>query len=199
MANNKDRQARLKQRHGIVATSCAAFVVGMVGLAYAAVPLYQLFCQVTGYGGTTQVAQASSTKVLEREITIRFDANTSRDLGWRFKPVQKQVTLKVGENGLAFFEATNLTSKKLAGTATFNVTPQIAGGYFVKTDCFCFTKQVLKPGERTDMPVSFFIDPAIIDAPDLKHVNTITLSYTFFPLRETASLQQENQAGRPRE
>lgn len=178
------------RRNTIVAASCVAGVVGMIGLAYASVPLYRIFCQVTGYGGTTQVAESASTKVLERTITVRFDANTSRGLAWKFKPVQKQITLKIGENGLAFFEATNLTARKIAGTATFNVTPQAVGSYFNKTACFCFTEQVLKPGERVDMPVAFFIDPAIVDDPNLKTVDTITLSYTFFPLRKSASLKK---------
>jgi len=199
MVETKDKQSRVNRRHGIVASSCVAFTFAMVGLAYAAVPLYQIFCQVTGYGGTTQVALAASTKVLERTMTVRFDANTSRDLPWKFKPAQKQVTLKIGENGLAFFEASNLTGKKLRGTATFNVTPQSAGSYFVKTDCFCFTEQVLKPGERTDMPVAFFIDPAIVDDPNLKSVDTITLSYTFFPLRKSAGLEKASQAAQANE
>lgn len=187
--NEADTQQTLKQRHKRVAGACLFCVAAMVGLAYASVPLYTLFCQVTGYGGTTKIAENKSETVIDRKMTIRFDANVSRDLTWRFRPVQKQVTVKIGENSLAFYEAVNPTKHQLAGTATFNVTPQAAGAYFNKTDCFCFTEQVLNPGQRADMPVAFFVDPAIADDPNLKSVDTITLSYTFFPLPKSAELR----------
>jgi len=171
---------RQQRRNGIVALSAAAVVVGMVGLAFASVPLYRLFCQVTGYGGTTQVAEALPASVGERSITVRFNADTAGGMPWSFRPAQRQVTLKVGEQGLAFYTASNPTGRRVAGTATFNVTPLKAGPYFTKIDCFCFIEQVLAPGESVDMPVAFFVDPAIEDDPNLKEVTTITLSYTFF-------------------
>jgi cytochrome c oxidase assembly protein subunit 11 len=155
-------------------------VAGMVGLAYASVPLYDLFCRVTGYGGTTQQANIAPEKILERKMVIEFDANTSRGMPWDFKPVQHKMTMKVGETGIAYYEAYNPTDKVIKGTATFNVTPQKVGQYFNKIDCFCFTEQVLKPGERVDMPVTFFVDPEIADDPNAKEVKVITLSYTFF-------------------
>lgn len=154
--------------------------VGMLGLAYASVPLYDLFCRVTGYGGTTQQADVAPTEVLDRQMTIHFDSNTGKDMPWRFKPVKKTVTLKVGETGIAFYEAYNPTDKAITGTAAFNVTPQKIGQYFTKIDCFCFTEQTLKPGERVDMPVTFFVDPEIAQDINAKDVETITLSYTFF-------------------
>ena len=158
----------------------ASVVVGMVGLAYASVPLYDLFCRVTGYGGTTQQADIAPDVILDRDITIEFDANTSREMPWDFKPVKHKITMKVGETGLAFYEAYNPTNRAIKGTATFNVTPQKVGQYFTKIDCFCFTEQVLQPGERVDMPVTFFVDPEIDDDPNAKEVTVITLSYTFF-------------------
>lgn len=158
----------------------ASVVVGMVGLAYASVPLYDLFCRVTGYGGTTQQAEIAPDVILDRDITIEFDANTSREMPWDFKPVKHKITMKVGETGLAFYEAYNPTNRAIKGTATFNVTPQKVGQYFTKIDCFCFTEQVLQPGERVDMPVTFFVDPEIDDDPNAKEVTVITLSYTFF-------------------
>ncbi|MDF2365768.1 cytochrome c oxidase assembly protein [Sneathiella sp.] len=158
----------------------ASVVVGMVGLAYASVPLYDLFCRVTGYGGTTQQADIAPDVILDRDITIEFDANTSREMPWDFKPVKHKMTMKVGETGLAFYEAYNPTNRAIKGTATFNVTPQKVGQYFTKIDCFCFTEQVLQPGERVDMPVTFFVDPEIDNDPNAKEVTVITLSYTFF-------------------
>ncbi len=181
----KDKQkAGLDKRNTRVAMAASLVVVLMVGMSYAAVPLYRIFCQVTGYGGTPQVADAGSSVVLDRQITIRFDANTARNLGWTFKPAQGPVTLKVGESGLAFYQAHNDTDRRLSGTATFNVTPVQAGAYFNKIDCFCFSEQTLEPGETAQMPVSFFVDPTIVDEPELDSVDTITLSYTFFPSGE---------------
>lgn len=153
---------------------------GMLGMAYAAVPLYQLFCQVTGFGGTTQIAETTSGTVIERRITVRFSANTHREMPWEFRPVQSSQELKIGEQALAFFEAVNHTDKILTGTATFNVTPHKAGPYFVKIECFCFTEQTLQPGQRVDMPVTYYIDPEIANDPNLDEVTEVTLSYTFF-------------------
>jgi cytochrome c oxidase assembly protein subunit 11 len=156
----------------------------MVGLSFAAVPLYKLFCQVTGYAGTTQRADAAPTTVLDREILLRFDATVSTDLPWTFHPVQHTMRLKIGENSLGFYKAANNSSAPVTGTATFNVTPEIAGAYFNKIECFCFTEQTLQPGQSVDMPVSFFIDPAIADDPDAKDLREITLSYTFFKINK---------------
>jgi cytochrome c oxidase assembly protein subunit 11 len=172
------RQARNANRR--LAVGLALFTAAMVGLSFAAVPLYRIFCQVTGYGGTTQKADVPSARVLDRKITVRFDASISSDLGWTFRPVQREVEIKIGENKLAFYEAFNTTDAPLTGTATFNVTPEIAGGYFNKIACFCFVEQTLQPGQRVDMPVSFFIDPAIMDDPDARRIEEIVLSYTFF-------------------
>lgn len=172
----KETQTKSKR----LALVLVSVVAGMVGLAYASVPLYDLFCRVTGYGGTTQQASMAPDVVLDRVMTIEFDANTSRGMPWDFKPVQHKVILRVGETGLAFYEAHNPTDKVIRGTATFNVTPQKVGQYFTKIDCFCFTEQVLKPGERVDMPVTFFVDPEIDLDPNAKEVTVITLSYTFF-------------------
>jgi cytochrome c oxidase assembly protein subunit 11 len=164
----------------------------MVGLAFASVPLYRLFCQVTGYGGTTQVAEAAPEQVSERRITVRFNADVNPKLPWNFEPLERAVTLRVGEPGLAFYRAANLTDRPLSGTATFNVTPLKAGQYFNKTQCFCFDEQRLEAGEAVEMGVSFFIDPAILEDRNLDDVTTVTLSYTFF-----RSLDEEADAPSP--
>jgi len=169
------------RRNQTVAIVVGAVVAGMVGLSYAAVPLYQLFCQVTGYAGTTQVAKTSSDiPVLERRITVTFDANVAPDLAWTFKPVQKNLTVQVGKETLAFYEARNDTAEVITGTATFNVTPYKIGQYFAKVDCFCFTEQTLQPGQVVSMPVSFFIDPEITKDKNAYDIHDIILSYTFF-------------------
>ena len=141
-----------------------------------------MFCQVTGYGGTTQRIEQMSDTILDKKITVRFDANTSDGLAWQFKPVQREVTMNIGETKLIHYEAINKLDKPSAGRAAFNVTPQAAGAYFNKVECFCFTDTVLKPGEDMQMPVVFFVDPDIVNSEELKGVNTITLSYTFFPI-----------------
>ncbi len=181
-SNRKTALTPARGRHRIVALALAGVVAGMLGLSYAAVPLYRIFCQVTGYGGTTQKAKAAPGTVVDRKITVRFDANLAHGMPWAFKPAQQGLTVKLGESALAFYEAENLTSKPLRGTATFNVTPEAAGSYFNKIECFCFTEQRLEPGERVDMPVSFFIDPEILKDQDAKEITEITLSYTFFPV-----------------
>ena len=152
----------------------------MIGAAYASVPLYQLFCRVTGYGGTTQVAEVAPVTVGERIFKIRFNADVDPKLPWAFQPVQREMTVRVGETGLALFHARNLSGRTRVGTAAFNVTPLKAGQYFNKVQCFCFTEQQLAAGAEADMPVSFFVDPAIDEDPNLREVKTITLSYTFF-------------------
>ena len=184
MSLAETRQEQNGRRNRNLALVCVAVVAGMVGMSYAAVPLYQLFCQVTGYGGTTQAADAAPDIVLDRKMTVRFDSNVSPHLPWRFHAAQGPVTLKVGETGLAFYRAENLSDRTIKGTAAFNVTPPQAGRYFTKIDCFCFTEQTLLPGESVDMPVTFFVDPSIADDPNLDSVTTITLSYTFFPMED---------------
>jgi cytochrome c oxidase assembly protein subunit 11 len=159
--------------------SLLMIVAGMSGLAAASPPLYRIFCQVTGFGGTTMRAQALPDQINERVITVRFDANVA-DIPWAFQPEVRAVPVRIGENGLISYRATNKGPVAITGTATFNVTPEIAGGYFNKLACFCFTDQRLEPGESIEMPVSFFVDPAILKDRNLDGVNTITLSYTFF-------------------
>jgi cytochrome c oxidase assembly protein subunit 11 len=157
-------------------------VVLMGGLAWASVPFYSWFCAVTGFGGVTQTAEAGSSTVLDQEITVRFDGTVDSALPWQFKPVVRTMKLKIGEDGLAFYEAYNPTDHPIAGQAAYNVTPYEAGGFFNKVQCFCFTEQVLMPGERVQMPVSFFVDPAIVDDRDAKYIHEITLSYTFYQI-----------------
>ncbi|MEM9031009.1 MAG: cytochrome c oxidase assembly protein [Pseudomonadota bacterium] len=151
----------------------------MGGLAWASVPLYDLFCRVTGYGGATGVAETGSDEILERTITVKFDASLARDMPWEFTPVVREMDIRIGETGLAFYEAYNPTDEPVAGTASYNVTPYAAGGYFTKIACFCFELQVLGPGERVQMPVSFYVDPEIVDDPEGRFAQHITLSYTF--------------------
>jgi len=159
----------------------AVVVVGMIGLSYAAVPAYRLFCQVTGFGGTTQVAEEMPVdQILDRTVRIRFTASTNRDMPWDFAPEANEVSLKIGEPGFITYSATNPTSLPITGTATFNVSPLKAGAYFNKVQCFCFQEQTLTPGQEMAMPVYFFVDPAIADDPNLDDVDVITLSYTFF-------------------
>lgn len=160
-----------------------AVAIGMAGLSFAAVPLYDLFCRVTGYGGTTQIDREGGPRaLLERRMTIRFSANISGDLPWSFEPEVRTIDVRVGADALAFYRAENLAPTPTTGTATFNVTPAKAGQYFVKMDCFCFVEQRLGAGESADMPVSFYVDPKISEDPNLDDVTTITLSYTFFPV-----------------
>jgi len=174
----------LHKRHGFVGLALALVVVGMLGLSAAAVPLYRMFCQVTGYGGTTQRAKLAPEQASKEMITVRFDANVSRDLDWKFTPVQRSVNIHIGEEKLIFYKAENNSDKPVVGTATFNVTPEVAGKYFKKIQCFCFTEQTLEPGEKADMSVSFFIDPGILSDPNTKSVSEITLSYTFFEKKQ---------------
>ncbi len=156
-------------------------VVGiMVGLAFASVPLYRLFCQVTGFGGTPQTVTATSDQVYDREITIRLDANTDPDLPWAFKPVKSTQVARVGENLISHYTAKNLSDQALTGMALYNVTPEKAGAYFHKVQCFCFDQQTLQAGQEMDMPVLFYLDPELLDDKDMDGVDEITLSYTFF-------------------
>lgn len=176
MGAGKNRQ----RRNRLTALIAGGVVVGMVGMAFAAVPLYEIFCQVTGFGGTTQRADVVPNEALDRTVTVQFDSNIADDLAWDFRPAQRRVEVKVGEPAEIYYVATNLSDAPLTGTATFNVTPETVGGYFMKVQCFCFTQQTLAAGESIEMPVLFYVDPSIADDPNLDYVDTITLSYTFF-------------------
>ena len=176
MSNDTDP----KRRHSILALSLVGLVAGMVGLSFASVPLYRMFCQVTGYGGTPQRAEKAPGEVLDRTITIRFDGNVDHSLPWTFAPVQQTMDVKIGETALAFFKASNNSSVPMSGRAIFNVAPELAGRYFTKIECFCFKQQTLAAGQTVEMPVTFFVDPKIVDDEDTKDISEITLSYTFY-------------------
>jgi cytochrome c oxidase assembly protein subunit 11 len=171
----------LQGRHRAVAVWCAVVVAAMVGAAYAAVPLYRLFCETTGFDGTPRIASKPSDTVLDKMVTIRFDANVAPGLPWRFEPVQTTTKVKVGETTLAFYRATNTSDRPVWGMATFNVFPEQVAPFFNKLQCFCFTEQLLQPGESVEMPVSFFVDPQMVADKDAFWVEHITLSYTFYP------------------
>jgi cytochrome c oxidase assembly protein subunit 11 len=170
-------------------------IAGMLGLTAASVPLYRLFCQVTGYGGTTQRAEQAPDQISDRTIKVRFNAEVAQGIPWSFEPEQREIEIRIGEQQLAFYRARNNGERPIVGTATFNVTPNKAGFYFSKIDCFCFTEQVLQPGESADLPVSFFVDPAILDDPETQDVRSITLSYTFFMREGGADDTGEASAG----
>lgn len=186
MSQSSNDTAAADRRKARVAMACAGIVAVMTGLSFAAVPLYQMFCQVTGYGGTTQRAERPSSQTVERSVEVLFDANVN-NLKWVFEPVQRSVTVKLGENALAFYRATNTTDRPLTGTAAFNVDPPAAGIHFQKVECFCFKEQTLQPGESIEMPVAFFVDPALANDKDARHIGRIVLSYTFYPSGETKS------------
>ncbi|MBT8454580.1 MAG: cytochrome c oxidase assembly protein [Alphaproteobacteria bacterium] len=175
-------------------------VLFMGSLAWASVPLYDLFCRVTGYGGATGVADAGSDEILDQTIKIRFDASLERGMPWEFKPVEREMEIRIGETGLAFYEAYNPTDEPIAGTASYNVAPYATGAFFDKIDCFCFELQVLQPGERVLMPVTFYVDPDIVNDREAKYANHITLSYTFHVTdmpepEEQASLSPQTRTG----
>ena len=185
---------RRNQRVGAIMGLVA---VGMLGMAYAAVPLYQMFCQATGYGGTTQRVTKPSDKILDRVVTVRFDANVN-GISWNFEPVLRKVDVRIGENTLAFYRATNTSDRPLVGTSSFNVSPDIVGSFFNKMECFCFQEQRLEPGESVEMPVSFFVDPAIMKDLDGAKVRNITLSYTFFPVDKPKAAKSADSTARPK-
>jgi len=164
-------------------------VVTMGALAWAAVPFYDWFCRVTGYGGTTNVAEQSSDVILDEKVRVRFDANVDPNMGWTFRPMQRDMQLRIGENAIAFYEAINNTDQPITGTASYNVAPDAAGYFFNKIECFCFTEQTLQPGERVEMPVSFFVDAGIVDDRDASRIRDITLSYTFHRTESAAPKQ----------
>ncbi len=174
-------------------------VILMGGLAWASVPFYDWFCRVTGFGGVTGVSEVASDDILEQTIKVRFDASKERGMPWEFRPVEREMEIRIGETGLAFYEAYNPTDRPVAGTASYNVAPYEAGGFFTKIDCFCFEQQVLQPGERVEMPVTFYVDPEIVDDRDAQYVHTITLGYTFYETElpdVQAALAQEGQTGK---
>ncbi len=173
-------QARSIRRTAI---ACTALVAGMVGAAYAAVPLYDLFCRVTGFGGTPMIATAPADRVIDRTITVRFDANVTGGLPWRFSAESPSVPVKVGETMTVMYNVRNASAEATTGIASFNVQPPLAGAYFNKIQCFCFTEQTLQPGETMESAVVFFVDPAIADDPNVKDLTSITLSYTYFPVK----------------
>jgi cytochrome c oxidase assembly protein subunit 11 len=170
-----------KRRNARVAAICAAVFAGMVGAAYASVPLYKAFCQLTGFDGTVRKADAAPTKVLDRTVTVRFDANV-RSLPWDFRAEQVRQDVRIGETGLAFFKVTNNGKTPVTGRATYSVVPEQAGAYFQKLECFCFTEQTVQPGATMEFPVVYFVDPAYATDPETKGKEEITLSYTFFPV-----------------
>lgn len=164
---------------GKTAAKLVGVVAVMVSLSFAAVPFYNWFCKVTGFGGTTGTAAAAPDVILERTVKVRFDASLEAGMPWEFKPQQREMTLRIGETGLAFYEAYNPSNRPVGGTASYNVFPYSVGEYFYKIACFCFTEQVLQPGERVVMPVSFYVDPAMVEDEEATYVHEITLSYTF--------------------
>ncbi len=177
-----------RRRDIVVAAACGAFVAVMVGAAYAAVPLYDWFCRTTGFGGTTQVSTAAPAQTLGRSITVRFDANVAPGLPWRFVPEKNSVDVRIGEVLTVNYVVTNLAARDTVGQASYNVTPPTTGAYFQKINCFCFTEQSMKAGETREMPVVFYVDPALAQDAEQNGLNTITLSYTYFPVRQPEPL-----------
>ncbi len=181
------------------AAQAGAVVLLMASLSFAAVPFYRWFCQVTGFAGTTNVATGDSDIILDQTVEVRFDASLDAGMPWTFTPVQRTMTLRIGETGLAFYEAHNPTDRAVAGQASYNVTPDAAGRFFDKIDCFCFVQQVLQPGQTVQMPVSFYVDPAMVTDREGQYVRNITLSYTFYevPLPQDDSQAALNAAAEP--
>lgn len=189
-------QVQNKRRMAWTAGIALGVVAGMTGLAFAAVPLYDAFCKITGYGGTTQEAAAAPSQILDQRIEIRFDANVSPDLPVEFAPKQISESLRIGETGLAFYTVRNLSDEPVVARATYNVTPHVAGPYFAKLECFCFQDRVIAPGEEADLPVVFFVDPEIVNDPDTADIGTLTLSYTFFRSTDpSAAMAAEDTTG----
>lgn len=173
----------LARRIRLTALGCAGFAAAMIGLAYASAPLYDLFCKVTGYDGTPRVGIAGASRLLDRTVSVRFDGNVAPGLNWRFAPETAQVEAKLGETKTVFYQVRNDGPTAKSGIATFNVQPGQAGAFFIKLQCFCFTEQLLQPGESMDFPVAFYIDPSLADDAGLKDLSAITLSYTYFPAK----------------
>jgi cytochrome c oxidase assembly protein subunit 11 len=174
------RQQQIAKRNRRTGLAAAGVVAGMVGVSFAAVPLYDLFCRVTGFNGTPMIGQAAPGATGERTITVRFNANTQPNLPWRFEPAQPSVELRLGEEAMGFYHALNLSAGPATGVSTYNVTPEVVGKYFHKVACFCFEEQTLTPGQEVDMPLTFWVDPRIATDPNTRGIRTITISYTFF-------------------
>jgi cytochrome c oxidase assembly protein subunit 11 len=185
-----ERQALIAKRNRRVAGGAFAVVFGMVGLSFAAVPLYDLFCRVTGFGGTPMIGQQAPATPGEFVVTVRFNANTQPNLPWRFEPAQPAVQLRVGEEAVGFYTARNISDRPATGISTYNVTPEVIGKYFHKTACFCFEEQTLTPGQQVDMPLAFWVDPRIAQDPNTRGIHTITVNYTFH-----RSLQDAERSG----
>ena len=179
----------------IIATACGVFAAFMVGMAYAAVPLYSWFCRTTGFGGAPQVSSVAPEQVSSRKVTVRLDANVGPGLPWRFEPERTSIEVRIGEVVTVFYRAANLSDRETAGQAGYNVAPTTAGAYFTKINCFCFTEQHLGPGEKREMAVVFYVDPELMKDSEQDDLNTITLSYTFFPLRLPSPLAPQAAEG----
>lgn len=190
------RSERSRFRSLAVPIACAAFAAGMLGAAFASVPLYTLFCQVTGYGGTTQRAEAAPTTVSDKQVTVRFDGNVAEGLPWTFRPNQREVRVNLGATANVSYHVENHSDRPITGQALFNVTPEAAGLYFNKIACFCFSSQTLQPGETAEMPIVFYVDPEMADTEELKSLQAITLSYTFFPVDDPAPVVAEPNGGK---
>jgi cytochrome c oxidase assembly protein subunit 11 len=177
---------RRRGNFGVTVAACVVFVAAMVGASFAAVPLYRIFCQATGYNGTVQRAEKAPDKTVDHYVTVRFDTNVGNGLGWSFRPDQRSVRVKLGEIGTMNFRAENIMDTASTGSAVFNVSPDVAGAYFNKLACFCFTEQTLEPHKPQELPVTFFVDPAMLGDVDMSNIDTITLSYTFYPAAPAA-------------
>jgi cytochrome c oxidase assembly protein subunit 11 len=191
------RPTSLRRRDIVTAVSCGFTVAFMVGASYAAVPLYDWFCRTTGFNGTTQVAIAGPSGMIDRKVTVRFDANVGPGLPWRFEPEQNSIEVRLGEVVTVYYRAINETARPITASAAYNVTPLTLGAFFQKINCFCFTEQRLGPGEKRDMPVVFYVDPAMAKDPDGADVTSMTLSYTFYQQRDPQPVAESTPAGRP--
>jgi len=186
-----EQERHRTRRNRFIVTGLVAIVVAMGGLAFASVPLYRMFCQVTGFGGVTQRAETAPDAVAGKTMTVRFNADIAPDLPWTFQPLQQELTLEIGATGLAVYRVENKSNMRIVGNATFNVTPYDVGYYFSKLECFCFSEQVLEPGQSAELPVTFFIDPAILEDAEARDIHTVTLSYTFFRAPNQGGAQQK--------
>jgi len=192
MSNPSRQPDKKRDRDLIVAATCGALVGVMIGMSYAAVPLYNWFCRTTGFGGTTRVATSAPAQELDRTITVRFDSNVGPGLPWRFEPETTSINVKLGEVVTVVYHVTNLSARETTGLAAYNVAPLTVGAYFQKINCFCFTDQTLKPGQKQDMTVVFYVDPELAKDSEQDNLNTITLSYTFYPAREPRATVAES-------
>lgn len=193
MADTPNLQRKMHR----TAFACAGIVVGMVGLAYASVPLYDLFCKVTGFGGTPIVRDANGSQVSDRTIAVRFDSNVAPGLNWRFAPEKPEVTVRLGETTTVYYKVTNTGNKPSTGIATYNVQPDLAGTYFSKLECFCFTEQTLQPGETLESAVVFYVDPRLAQDNDVKDLTSLTLSYTYFPSKGGQPVAEATSSTKP--